>query len=95
MSLNCDRNICYFCGVTEPKNESKDKKFRRVVEVHHIIERNEGGDNSASNKVACCGNCHSKIHMNLIKIDKWYNLAYCFKLKWTDENGTEHFGSFT
>jgi hypothetical protein len=89
--LLADKNQCYFCGV---RNDRTNKSFRNLIEVHHIVEQNQGGSNEPNNLVPCCSNCHSKVHMNLIQIDKWYNVGYCYKLKWIDENEKEWFGPF-
>jgi predicted HNH restriction endonuclease len=64
-----DPNYCYFC---KTKKEYKKNKFRSIIEVHHIKEKNEGGTNEEYNLVHCCSNCHSLIHLDNIKIDKWY-----------------------
>lgn len=90
--LLCDGHVCYLCGLLNPQNVT-GKQFRNMIEVHHIIEQNEGGTHEPINLVPCCSNCHSKIHMNLIHIDKWINFAYCYKLKWTDEDGEEKLGA--
>jgi len=92
-NLHCDRNKCYFCGIKNPPR-TKGKKYRSLIEVHHIIEQNNGGSNSKMNLVSVCSNCHSKVHLDMIQIDKWYNLLWCFKLKWIDEHGNEHFGPY-
>ena len=89
--LHYDRQVCYFCGVRNPP-KTKGKKFRSLIEVHHIVERNEGGTNEPSNLVPCCSNCHSKVHLEQIHIDRWYNVGYAYKLKWTDESGTTQMG---
>ena len=91
MKLLSDKNRCYFCGIMNPQ-KVKGKKFRSLIEVHHIVEKNEGGDNSPNNLVPCCSNCHSKIHLELIEIDRWYNVGYCQKLSWKDEEGVSHLG---
>lgn len=93
MNLLCDRHKCYFCSVVEPEFVPVNKNFRRLVEVHHLKEKNEGGDNSPENLIPACSSCHSKIHMGLITIGKWYNYGNCYKLHWT-EGGKEHYGSF-
>ena len=92
LHLLTDHNICYFCGLKEPYNIKKG--FRRLIEIHHLVERNAGGSNESSNLVPCCSTCHSKVHLNLIKIDKWYNFGYKWKLKWWDENGKELYGPY-
>lgn len=62
--------------------------------MHHIIEQANGGSNEAYNKVACCSNCHSRIHNEIITIDKWYNVGFAMKLKWKHK-GKEYFGQNT
>ena len=91
MKLLCEKDRCYFCGLRNPPKK-EGKKFRSLIEVHHIKEKNDGGNNEPINLVPCCSNCHSKIHLDLIKLDTWYNLAYCHKLKWIDEKGVNRFG---
>lgn len=91
--LLSDKNSCYFCSCIN-STKTISKSYRNLIEVHHIQERNEGGLNHSTNLVPCCSNCHSKIHMNIIKIDRWYNVGYSYKLKWTDENGITKFGPY-
>jgi len=85
-----DKRICYFCGL-EKSNKAK-KTCRSVIEIHHIIEVNEGGSNEEGNKVPCCSNHHSTIHEGLIKLDKWYMTTAGMKFHWWDETGTEWWG---
>lgn len=94
MHLFADKNKCYFCPTKEPTHIPKNKGFRSLIETHHLVERNEGGSNEPNNLVPCCSNCHSKIHLGIIKIDKWLDYAYCHKLHWWDENKKEYYGSF-
>jgi 5-methylcytosine-specific restriction endonuclease McrA len=68
--LLCDRYKCYFCDFK--KLPTSKKSFRNSIEMHHIIEKNKGGNNEPSNLVPCCSTCHSLIHENKIIIDKWY-----------------------
>lgn len=88
MKLFCDKNICYFCGVKGVEETS----CRNLIEIHHIIERADGGSNEAFNLIACCSTCHSRIHLNIIQIDKWYDFGYTMKLKWKYQD-KERFGS--
>ncbi len=88
--LYCDRYTCYFCNLqSEPS-----KTCRSLVEIHHLVERCNGGTNDPSNLVACCSNCHSRIHNQIITIDKWYNVGFAMKLKW-NYKGKEYFGKNT
>ena len=41
---------CYFCD------------FSDVIEIHHIIERVNGGLEYDNNEIGLCPNCHSKLH---------------------------------
>lgn len=85
-----DYNICYFCGLAEPINIKKS--YRKLVEQHHIVFKENNGSNEPSNLVPCCSTCHSKIHLNLIIIDKWINFGYAMKLHWFNEKGKEFYG---
>jgi len=87
----CEKHLCYFCGLEEDPNK-KGKGFRSLIETHHIIERNEGGSDHASNLVRVCSNCHSKCHLDLIKIKGYLDLGWCFKLEWEDEEGNKNIG---
>ena len=93
MKLLCDRDKCYFCTTKEPIDVPKNKHFRRLIEIHHIKERNEGGDNSPENIIPACSSCHSKIHMGIIKLGKWFNFGSCYKLQWWQDN-KEYYGTF-
>jgi len=95
MKTFTDPYKCYFCDVkdTVTLKSTNNKNFRKLVEVHHIEEKNMGGTNEMSNLVPVCSNHHSMIHQNLIKIDKWYSSTKGMILKWTDENGNEHWGN--
>jgi predicted restriction endonuclease len=86
-----DRRVCYFCGLE--KSEEAKKTFRSVIEIHHIVEKNEGGGNEESNKIPCCSTHHSMIHEGRIKLDRWYMTTGGIKFHWWDENGEEHWGA--
>ncbi len=87
MKLYCDKNVCYFCGLVGEESKS----CRSLIEVHHIIERNQKGSNEACNLVACCSTCHSRVHNNIITISGWLDVGYCMKLKWSFK-GKEYLG---
>jgi predicted HNH restriction endonuclease len=89
--LLCDHDVCYLCGCKSVKNKT-EKKFRNLIEIHHIIERNEGGTNSPHNLVPLCSSCHSVVHSGIITLIGWFDCIYCFKLKWTDKDGNKRFG---
>lgn len=48
------KGICYFCSMPIDTNEEK--------EIHHIIPRNEGGNDSISNLAYCHPYCHKGNH---------------------------------
>jgi 5-methylcytosine-specific restriction endonuclease McrA len=43
--------VCRLCG-------------KRAGNVHHIIYRSHGGNNSEKNLIALCQRCHAKVHSN-------------------------------
>lgn len=86
-----DPYVCYFCGLREPLVSKR--KFRGVIERHHLIEQNLGGTNEDANLVPCCSSCHSLIHQEIIKLDKWYDSTDGKIFHWWDEKGTERWGS--
>lgn len=87
MKLYCDRQLCYFCGLRGVQSTS----CRSLIEIHHIIEQQDGGSDDPTNLISCCSTCHSRIHNNIIILDKWYNFGYVMKLKWSYK-GKEYFG---
>lgn len=46
------RNCCEVCGYDKIP----------VLTIHHIVERYLGGDDSNSNLLVLCRNCHSEVH---------------------------------
>jgi predicted HNH restriction endonuclease len=90
MRLYCDRYICYFCGLIGQESTS----CRNLIEIHHLVEQCNGGNNEPSNLIACCSTCHSRVHNNLIVLDKWYNVGFAMKMKWSHK-GKEYFGRNT
>lgn len=44
-----------------------------LLDVHRIVEGNEGGQYTDQNTVCCCVSCHRKIHAGIIKIDRQYS----------------------
>lgn len=83
-----DSHVCYFCGIR--KTKTKSKNCRSIIEIHHIIERHEGGSDDIANRVPTCSNHHSMIHESRIKIDRWYFSTRGWVLHWWDEDGNEH-----
>ncbi|MBD3194536.1 MAG: hypothetical protein GF317_05730 [Candidatus Lokiarchaeota archaeon] len=56
--LKRDNCICRDCRREFPAKQ---------LEVHHIIPRCEGGDNSDINLVTLCKNCHKKVTKQMLK----------------------------
>lgn len=46
-----DGHKCRMCGRSEG-----------LADVHHIIKRSQGGDDSADNLMTLCRSCHNKEH---------------------------------
>lgn len=91
--LLCDGEKCYICGVINKRTLiKKTKKFRNLIEVHHIIEKNDNGTDSCENLIPVCSNCHSKIHEGIIKLDKWYFSTRGWIFHFYDELGNEVWG---
>lgn len=58
---NLSDNECQLCHYkTEP----------RILEIHHILERCNGGTNDPGNLIVLCPNCHSLVHHGFLKINK-------------------------
>jgi len=53
-------NVCEVCGETTPC----------LLNVHHIIPRSIGGDDTMENKITVCVNCHRMIHRGKILLLK-------------------------
>jgi len=53
-----DKNMCQFCGTGYNLN------------VHHIVYRSRGLDNTESNLITLCFKCHMKIHNYTLSIVK-------------------------
>ena len=58
--------ICQLCGLPAPFRDREGEPF---LEIHHIIPRNEGGQDAVENVVALCPNCHRKMHVLNIPAD--------------------------
>ena len=52
--------ICQYCGKPAPFTDQKGEPY---LEVHHIEWLSRGGEDSTSNTVALCPNCHSRMHI--------------------------------
>jgi 5-methylcytosine-specific restriction protein A len=53
------RGVCQYCHCT-PFN---DKDGNPYLEVHHVKWLSRGGEDSTSNTVALCPNCHTRMHI--------------------------------
>lgn len=59
--------ICDLCENAAPFRSKNDEAY---LECHHIVWLAQGGDDSISNTVALCPNCHRKMHVRNNKSDK-------------------------
>src|SRR5574343_55310 len=57
------RGHCEQCKNAAPFLRAKDGT--PYLEVHHIIQLSQGGEDSVSNAIALCPNCHSKAHFGV------------------------------
>jgi 5-methylcytosine-specific restriction enzyme A len=58
-ALRRSKGVCQLCDSPAPFNKKDGSPF---LEVHHIQPLSEGGEDTLSNCVALCPNCHRKIH---------------------------------
>ena len=61
--LNRANGICEKCKQKAPFVRKKDNT--PYLEVHHIKQLSEGGDDSIENAIAVCPNCHRELHFGL------------------------------
>jgi len=54
------QGVCQLCNNEAPFN---DKNGEPYLEVHHINWFSNGGQDTISNAIALCPNCHSKMHV--------------------------------
>jgi len=81
---------CACCGLFSP---IKSTSCRSLIEKHHIVEQANGGKNHPANIIFVCSNCHSKIHLNLIKPVKWVFSTKGYLLYWIDtQTNKEYYG---
>jgi len=55
---NIQRQICEVCG----------SSVVRDLEVHHIVQRSDGGDNSLRNLAVLCESCHDRHHAGDLEV---------------------------
>ncbi len=58
--------ICELCEQLAP---FKKKNGNPYLEVHHVIQLSDGGDDTIENAVALCPNCHRKMHSLSVQSD--------------------------
>lgn len=91
--LLCDPYKCYICGIRSNIEKKTDKKFRSIIEIHHIIEQHIEKNDNPENLISVCSNCHSMIHENIIKLDKWYFSTRGWIFHFWDNKGKEFWGN--
>ena len=84
-----DPYTCHICKFSIDLKLRKKKSFRSSVELHHIIEKNDKIINTSENLIPVCSNCHSMIHEDIIKLDKWYFSTRGWIFHFWDQNGKE------
>lgn len=79
--LSRDGHKCQCC-----KGKSKDK----VLNVHHIISRKDGGTNAPDNLITLCETCHKSYHKGLLELPSSIEKTQTFKnetfmsiMRWT------------
>jgi hypothetical protein len=60
-----DGNSCRLCGWNIQRWNSRDP---RILELHHICQHVDGGDNSLENITLLCSKCHDKVHAKQIEL---------------------------
>jgi 5-methylcytosine-specific restriction endonuclease McrA len=50
------------------------------LDIHHIVERKNGGSNEMSNLIAVCPNCHRKAHEKKYSKDQLFEKSLDKKL---------------
>jgi 5-methylcytosine-specific restriction protein A len=61
------KGICELCEQPAPFADTNGEPY---LETHHVDWLARGGDDSLSNTVALCPNCHRKIHVLDLEVDK-------------------------
>jgi 5-methylcytosine-specific restriction protein A len=59
--LEAARGICEVCSEPAPFLKEDGEPY---LEVHHVRWLSEGGPDTTDNAVACCPNCHRKLHFS-------------------------------
>jgi 5-methylcytosine-specific restriction protein A len=58
--------VCELCEQPAPFNKKNGEPY---LEVHHVKQLADGGDDTIENTVALCPNCHRKVHALNVKGD--------------------------
>lgn len=61
------KGVCQLCDQPAPFH---DKKGIPYLETHHIVWLARGGEDTISNTVALCPNCHKRMHLLDLEEDK-------------------------
>lgn len=59
--LEREQNACQCCG-------------GRATQIHHVMPRGRQGRGVYTNGMACCNNCHTKLHADNDLLDYWINV---------------------
>ena len=67
---NRDAKLAYLRKLKHTAGECKLCKFNlpEALDVHHIIPKSRGGNNSIENLVTLCANCHRLVHAGKIDL---------------------------
>lgn len=72
---------CYFCNCN----------IYELLDLHRIVEGENGGTYEELNTITTCALCHRKIHAGFIKVFRKYLSTKGWVLHYIDENNVEHF----
>lgn len=59
--------VCELCKNTAPFNKLDGQPF---LEMHHIKWLSQGGEDTIKNAIALCPNCHRKMHILNLEVDR-------------------------
>jgi 5-methylcytosine-specific restriction protein A len=65
-TLKRANGVCELCEQPAPFNKRNGEPY---LEVHHVVQLAHGGEDTISNAVALCPNCHRKMHSLGLKSD--------------------------
>jgi 5-methylcytosine-specific restriction protein A len=81
VSMLAKRNANGKCDLCEGEAPFLDSKGMPYLETHHIVWLAKGGDDTISNTVALCPNCHRKMHILNLDSDREHLNALKIKVK--------------